>query len=210
MPLSTEHAWVLAVRAKVRWNRVVLARCFGENLARSLHGRDSRPAAGSRSSAGPEESHQRRGPEPRAGITAPSAARENTRIGGRPDATRCALAAVPVTSTTHPPFTPVNAGCTPGLARPTPAYRTARRTEAAFGQERPFATACFKAPRLAAHAPFVEPTSPPRAPTLQPGSRVLRVNQWLPAMATSRHAQAAYSAPEKLVAGAAFARKNST
>ena len=32
----------------------------------------------------------------------------------RPDATRFALAAVPVKSTIHRPFTPVNAGCTPG------------------------------------------------------------------------------------------------
>ncbi|WP_156391668.1 hypothetical protein [Pelomonas sp. Root405] len=34
----------------------------------------------------------------------------------RADATRCALAAVPMASTTHRPFTPVNAGCTPGYS----------------------------------------------------------------------------------------------
>jgi hypothetical protein len=35
-------------------------------------------------------------------------------LGRRPDATRFALAAVPVTSTMHRPFKPLNAGCTPG------------------------------------------------------------------------------------------------
>ena len=45
----------------------------------------------------------------------------------RPDATRCALAAVPMSSAIHRPFMPVNAGCTPGLSANANAASLGRR-----------------------------------------------------------------------------------
>ena len=52
-------------------------------------------------------------------------------IGPCLHATRCALAAVPMTSTIHRPFTPLNAGCTPGSSGNTKQPR--RPSDAAFG-----------------------------------------------------------------------------
>jgi hypothetical protein len=63
----------------------------------------------------------------------------------RLEATRCALAAVPMPSTTDRTFTPVNAGCTPGSPMKAPHAPTRRPSGACLFEFRLVSTACSRA-----------------------------------------------------------------